>query len=66
MLIKFNDSDPRAGTVAKMDSSRGEQLVKSGAAVLVKEGVETPNAEAASEAQVSVPAPAAKPAKAKK
>ena len=27
MLIKFNDHDPRAGTVARMDSTRGQQLV---------------------------------------
>ena len=37
MLIKFNDHDPRAGTVARMDSTRGQQLVDAGAAVRVAE-----------------------------
>lgn len=32
MLIKFTSTDPRAGTVAQMDSSRGEQLIAEGAA----------------------------------
>ncbi|WP_315383430.1 hypothetical protein [Microvirgula aerodenitrificans] len=32
MLIKFNDTDPRAGMVVRMDSSRGQQLIDSGAA----------------------------------
>lgn len=37
MHIKFKAPDPRAGTVANMDSSRGQHFVDSGAAVLVKE-----------------------------
>lgn len=37
MLIKFKDGDPRAGMTARMDSSRGQALVDSGAAVAVKE-----------------------------
>lgn len=32
MLIKFKEPDPRAGMVARMDSSRGRQLVDAGAA----------------------------------
>lgn len=35
MQIKFTDKDPRAGTVAEMDSSRGQQLVDEGSAVVV-------------------------------
>lgn len=38
MLIKFVKPDPRAGTVARMDSSRGQQLIDAGAAVLAAEG----------------------------
>lgn len=37
MLIKFNDTDPRAGMVVRMDSSRGQQLIDSGAAEQVAE-----------------------------
>lgn len=37
MLIKFNDTDPRAGMVVRMDSSRGQQLIDSGAADKVAE-----------------------------
>ena len=37
MRIKFKKPDPRAGTVAQMDSSRGQQLIDSGAAVQVGE-----------------------------
>ena len=71
MLIKFKDSDPRAGSIAKMDSSRGEYLVRSGAAELVKEGIDAPKAEKAApespaEDKVESPAPAAKTSKAKK
>lgn len=35
MQIRFTEKDPRAGTVAEMDSSRGQQLVDEGNAVLV-------------------------------
>ena len=35
MKIRFLESDPRAGTVAQMDSSRGQQLIDSGSAVQV-------------------------------
>lgn len=38
MRIKFNDSDPRAGQIVQMDSSRGEHFIAIGAAVEVKEG----------------------------
>lgn len=38
MKIRFKASDPRAGTVAQMDSSRGQHFIDIGAAVLVKEG----------------------------
>lgn len=38
MLIKFKDSDPRAGQVVRMDSHRGQELVDSGSAVKVKDG----------------------------
>lgn len=38
MQIKFKDSDPRAGMVVQMDSSRGQFFIDSGAAVAVKEG----------------------------
>lgn len=37
MRIKFKAGDPRAGTIAQMDSHRGQELIDSGAAVLVKE-----------------------------
>jgi hypothetical protein len=38
MQIKFRAPDPRAGTIAQMDSSRGQFFIDSGAAVLVKDG----------------------------
>lgn len=44
MLIRFSDSDPRAGQVVRMDSRRGQELVDSGAAVKVKEGGAEPTA----------------------
>ena len=66
MLIKFKEGDPRAGSIAKMDSSRGEYLVRSGAAELVSERVETPKAEEPASEPAEAPAPAAKTAKAKK
>ena len=54
MLIKFTATDPRAGTVAQMDSSRGEQLIAEGAAEAFSESAP---------AQASQEAPADKPAK---
>lgn len=60
MLIKFNAPDPRAGTVAQMDSSRGQDFIDSGAAVQVNEAGSEPKQGGAA------PAPAEKPAKAKK
>jgi hypothetical protein len=37
MRIKFKAPDPRAGTVAQMDSIRGRELVEAGAADEVRE-----------------------------
>lgn len=37
MRIKFKAPDPRAGTIAQMDSHRGRELVESGAADEVRE-----------------------------
>lgn len=37
MLIKFKKPDPRAGTVAQMDSSLGQQFIERGYADLHKE-----------------------------
>ena len=37
MRIKFKAPDPRAGFVAQMDSSRGQQLVDAGSAVQVSD-----------------------------
>lgn len=37
MLIKFKAPDPRAGTVAQMDSRRGQNFIDSGTAVQLKE-----------------------------
>lgn len=59
MLIKFTETDPRAGTVAQMDSSRGEQLIAEGAA---EEFSETAPAKNAAEPEKHVAEPA-KPAK---
>lgn len=60
MLIKFTATDPRAGTVAQMDSSRGEQLIAEGAAEAFSE-----SAPAAKPAATDKPpeAPADKSAK---
>ena len=44
MLIKFKDSDPRAGTTVRMDSSRGQHFIDIGAAEQVKEGQSEPAA----------------------
>lgn len=38
MRIKFKKPDPRAGTVAQMDSSRGQFFIDNGSAVQVKDG----------------------------
>ncbi|BDR10683.1 hypothetical protein CTR2_R40210 [Comamonas thiooxydans] len=38
MLIKFKKPDPRAGLIARMDSSRGQQLIDAGAADREAEG----------------------------
>lgn len=37
MRIKFIAPDPRAGSVAQMDSSRGQALVNSGSAEQIKD-----------------------------
>ncbi|WP_312914480.1 hypothetical protein [Stenotrophomonas sp.] len=37
MLIKFKDPDPRAGTTVRMDSSRGQHFIDTGAADAVSE-----------------------------
>lgn len=37
MRIKFKSPDPRAGTVAQMDSRRGQELIDAGSAVRVGE-----------------------------
>ncbi len=73
MLIKFKKPDPRAGMVARMDSSRGRQLIDAGAADQVSESVaqeqpaeaEQPKAADAGAAD-QVPAVAVKPARGKK
>lgn len=68
MRIKFVKPDPRAGTVAQMDSHRGQELIDQGAAVQVKDSdADEAAAPAPSPAPTSAPAPAAKTtAKAKK
>ncbi|QTW20240.1 hypothetical protein [Comamonas kerstersii] len=55
MLIKFKDTDPRAGQIVRMDSSRGQQLIDAGAAEQVAESGAPVQAKAA-------PAAAARPA----
>lgn len=40
MLIKFKKPDPRAGITARMDSSRGQQLIDAGSADAVPEGAD--------------------------
>jgi hypothetical protein len=73
MRIKFKAPDPRAGLVAQMDSSRGQQLIDAGSAVQVRD--EEPEVEVEAEAEQSQvsespeaaeAAPAAKPRAAKK
>lgn len=41
MLIRFKKPDPRAGTVARMDSSRGQHFVDTGVADRMEEGTPT-------------------------
>ena len=40
MLIKFKKPDPRAGMTARMDSSRGQQLIDAGSADAVPDGAD--------------------------
>lgn len=47
MLIKFKDTDPRAGQIVRMDSSRGQQLIDAGAAEQVAESGAPAQANAA-------------------
>lgn len=54
MRIQFLPGDPRAGTVAQMDSSRGQQLIDAGAAVQVKD---EPATAGSASAVAPVPAP---------
>lgn len=68
MLIKFKKPDPRAGSVAQMDSSRGQHFVDTGAAEQLPEN-EAP-ARAADDASAPTvgtephaPVPAPKPAR---
>lgn len=60
MLIKFVEPDPRAGTVARMDSSRGQQLIDAGAAVLAAEDTAAAPATPALGAPQNAPAKAAR------
>ncbi|WP_132862437.1 hypothetical protein [Stenotrophomonas sp. ATCM1_4] len=41
MLIKFKEPDPRAGTTVRMDSSRGQHFINTGAADAVSEQPQT-------------------------
>lgn len=63
MRIKFKAPDPRAGTIAQMDSSRGQFFIDNGSAVRVKDD-DTEDAAAPAAAPISAPisepAPAAK------
>lgn len=45
MLIKFKDTDPRAGQIVRMDSSRGQQLIDAGAAEQVAEAAKPKSAK---------------------
>jgi len=62
MLIKFKDSDPRAGMVVRMDSQRGQQLVDAGAAVAVKDDGKDTEVAAPAPAPEQTPAPTSAPA----
>lgn len=59
MRIKFKAPDPRAGTTAQMDSSRGQHFVDIGAATVVKDGDAATDVSEAAKPET----PAAKPAK---
>lgn len=63
MQIKFKAPDPRAGMVAQMDSSRGQQLIDAGAAVQVKDDGAEEKATPVVEAAVTAPAKPANKAK---
>lgn len=63
MLIKFTSTDPRAGTVAQMDSSRGEQLIAEGAAEAFSETAPAKKAAEAEKPEALPEAEAEKPAK---
>ena len=65
MRIKFKAPDPRAGTTAQMDSSRGQHFVDTGAASLVKEGEEAEATDAGDDA-LAATKPAAKKTTTKK
>lgn len=54
MRIKFKAPDPRAGTIAQMDSSRGQFFIDNGSAVKVKD-------DDSDEAPAPAPAPTAEP-----
>ena len=55
MRIKFQQPDPRAGTTAQMDSSRGQYFIDTGAAVQLREdGTELPAFGAVPQLPVSV------------
>lgn len=72
MRIKFKAPDPRAGTIAQMDSSRGQFFIDNGSAVQVKDVdadavTEAVPGAAPAPAPVAASAPAFKPtAKGKK
>lgn len=65
MRIKFKAPDPRAGTIAQMDSHRGQELIDSGAAVQVKDDGGDVAAPAPSPAPTPAPTSAPAPAAAK-
>lgn len=67
MLIKFKKPDPRAGTVARMDSSRGQYFINIGAAEQVSENAppDAPAPDGAAPDAASAPAPAPKVGKTK-
>ncbi len=56
MLIKFKETDPRAGMKARMDSSRGQQLIDAGAADRLTENGDALRAEPVAAAAATVPA----------
>lgn len=56
MLIQFKEPDPRAGMKARMDSSRGQQLIDAGAADRVAENGDAPRAAPVAATAATVPA----------